>query len=181
MMTIPSPYFKNVPGLGDLRMEQIIVDYVYPLLSVLQDNLGRRYLCMCFDTRGAQQWLITSISDRVLASLLKNEITLSFPFEDSGTKKFKVIMDYRTRKETFQLLNSNQIPREDLPDAGEYLDAEPGEWTEYIKMLSFTSTKNFIPNGMIHYCANGRYSVRWKDSRQQSGKSGRYVSCAARY
>ena len=34
-MVVPNPYFKNVPGLGDLKIEQIVVDYVYPLLSVL--------------------------------------------------------------------------------------------------------------------------------------------------
>lgn len=45
-MAIPSPYFKSVPDIGDLEMEQIIVDYAYPLLSVLRDKFGMRYLCV---------------------------------------------------------------------------------------------------------------------------------------
>ncbi len=60
-MRIPSLYFENTPLYGDLYMEEILVDYDYPLLMVLQDVSERRYLCMCFDTRGSQQWLITPI------------------------------------------------------------------------------------------------------------------------
>ena len=134
-MVVPNPYFKNVPGLGDLKIEQIVVDYVYPLLSVLKDNSGNRYLCMCFDTRGAQQWLVTPIENSVLSALLKNEITLSYPFEDPHTKKIKVVLDYNTRNETFQLLDANQIPKENLPNPDEYLDSEPDEWAEYITKI----------------------------------------------
>lgn len=169
-MAIPDPYFKNVPGVGDLKMEQVIVDYAYPLLSVLQDKFGMRYLCMCFDTRGAQQWLITSIPNVVLAALLENKVTLSSPFENPGTEKIKVIMDYHTREETFQRLRADQIQREELPDAGEYLDAEPGEWAAYIGRL-------LQRNGVILYrgVLSGKQSVKWKDARQRSKKAGRYI------
>lgn len=181
-MTIPNPYFKNVPGIGDLKMEQIIVDYDYPLLSVLRDNSGNRYLCMCFDTHGAQQWLITPISNKVLISLLKNKATLSFPFEDLSTKKFKAVMDYHTREETFQLLDACQIPKEDLPEEGEYLDAEPDEWEEYIRTLSFVGKKATKSCYMTYYrgCRYGKSRVRWDDIYQSTEKVGWYASCAVR-
>lgn len=181
-MTIPNPYFKNVPGYGDLKMEQIIVDYIYPLLSVLIDDLGKRYLCMCFDTRGSQQWLITPVANRTLASLLRNEITLSSPFENPCTKKIVVFMDYKTREETFQSLSYGQVPKEYLPEAGEYLDAEPGEWESYIKTLSFIRPSTKRSKGMIYYCGDskGSLSAKWGEPPHQHRKAGRYVACAAR-
>lgn len=130
---------------------------------------------MCFDTRGAQQWLITHIPNSILVALLRNQVTLSSPFENPSTIKIKVIMDYYTREETFQRLRVDQIPKEELPDAGEYLDAEPGEWVEYIRKL-------LSANGVIRYRVGleGKQSVKWKDARQRSRKAGRYISCAVR-
>lgn len=46
-----------------------------------------------------------------------------------------VNMNYETRTETVRVLDACQIPKEDIPTAGEYLDAEPGEWDEYIRTL----------------------------------------------
>lgn len=180
-MAIPNPYFRNVPDWGDLRMEQVIVDYVYPLLSVLKDSSGTRYLCMCFDTRGAQQWLVTPVSNKILVDLLNNKITLSAPFEDSRTKKLRVIMDYHTRAEDFQFLNVSQISKEELPEAEEYLDAEPDEWAEYIRMLSpidgqpIRGNCVFLDYGKLTEIA----PVRWKDTLSKCRKEGRYVACAA--
>ena len=37
-------YFKATPQYGDLWMEQILVEYVYPILSVLVDENNERYL-----------------------------------------------------------------------------------------------------------------------------------------
>lgn len=183
-MTIPNPYFKNVPGFGDLKMEQVIVDYVYPLLSVLRDKKGGRYLCMCFDTRGAQQWLVTPVSIQALTALLKNEVTLSSPFEDPHTLKMRIVMDYHTRQEFFQGLTAKQIPKEELPEPGEYLDAEPGEWAEYIKMLNLAHLRQTSGIGVhkasVHYGGvRGVPAVKWESCNHQHRKEGRYVVCAA--
>lgn len=176
-MVIPNPYFKNVPDWGDLQMEQVIVDYVYPLLSVLKDGSGKRYLCMCFDTRGAQQWLITFISNSVLIDLLNNKVTLAAPFEDSRTRKLRVVMDYHTRAEDFQFLNAAQISKEELPEAEEYLDAEPNEWAEYIRMLSPLDGQMIRGNCVRPDCGRlGEMApIRWGDIHSQDRKEGGYV------
>lgn len=41
-MSIPNPYFADTPLYGDLYMEEILVDYDYPLLMVLQDASKER-------------------------------------------------------------------------------------------------------------------------------------------
>ena len=135
-MAIPDPYFRDVPDCGDLRLERVLEDYDYPLLSVLRDHNGNRYLCLCFDTRGAQQWLIAPISATTLAALLRNEVPLDFPYTTAKEKVVHAVLDYRTREETFRLMEARDIPREYLPAPGGYLDAGPGEWTEYIAELT---------------------------------------------
>ena len=184
MVLIPNPYFKNVPGCGDLKLEQVIVDYVYPLLSVLKDDTGSRYLCMCFDTRRAQQWIITPISSSALTALLENKITLAAPFEDPHSSKILVNMNYQTRAETFQVLDACQIPKEDIPEAGEYLDAEPGEWDEYIRTLEdrgcSSKARGYVILIRYRSCPNRTAPVKWSDSPLSHRKVVRYVACAAK-
>ena len=127
-----------------LSMEQIIVEYVYPLLSVLKDEHGNRYLCICFDTRGAQQWIITPISTKNLIKLLKNKLTLSAPFESGDTPKVLAVRNYEEKKDCFNLLNASQIPEENLPVKGEFLDAEDDEWNAYIECIKLTATYTSI-------------------------------------
>lgn len=163
-MAIPNPYFKNVPGCGDLRMEQIVVDYVYPLLSVLKDDFGNRYLCMCFDTRGAQQWLITRISNEILEGILDNRVCLREPFLRDGYQKILAVLNYDTRVETFRKLNADEIPDECLPEKGEYLDPDEGEWAEYIQSLRRERTR--MRARKHEGCVVVRFQprgVRWKN------------------
>lgn len=135
-MRIPVVYFRNVPEYGNLSMEEIIVCYDYPLLSVLVDDRENRYLCMCFDTRGAQQWLIAPIASAELIKLLTNRIPLDVPFRGSQADVIYAVRDYNTSVETFQKLRPASIPDEFLPAKGEYLDAEKDEWQTYIERIA---------------------------------------------
>ncbi len=134
-MRIPDPYFENVLNYGDLRMEQILVEYDYPLLSVLVDRAKNRYLSMCFDTRGSQQWLIAPISSEMLIKLLTNRIALDVPYRKSQTCVIYAVRNYETKAETFCEMRPQDIPDENLPAKGEYLDAEENEWETYIEQL----------------------------------------------
>lgn len=134
-MNIPKPYFKNVPNYGDLDMEQIIVEYLYPLLSVLKDHQNNRYVCMCFDTRGSQQWLIAPISTDNLVKLLNDKITLDYPFKKCKSKVIFAERNYETKLETFKLFSPESIPQEYLPEENEYLESEDDEWEEYINEI----------------------------------------------
>lgn len=135
-MKIPNPYFENVPKYGNLVVEQVIVEYIYPLLSVLKDKNGDRYLCMCFDTRGSQQWLISPISSSNLIKMLTNRLTLKDSFIKDTDIVIYAFRDYETRKDSFLQMASDKVPLDYLPEAGEYLDAEQNEWEEYIAKIN---------------------------------------------
>lgn len=157
-MNIPNPYFKDVPQYGDLVMEQIIVEYNYPLLSVLKDNANKRYLCMCFDTRGSQQWIIVPISDSNLIKLLTDRITLEFPFRKSESTAILAVRNYETKRESFQKILPKDIPDEDLPMPGEFLEAEEGEWNEYIATINSEWIERSA--GVTVYCKSMPYIMK---------------------
>ena len=173
-MRIPDPYFEKVPQYGNLQMEQILVEYVYPLLSVLKDESDNRYLCLCYDTRGAQQWIITPILNADLVELLQNKLTLSAPFEKSDLQKVHVVRNYENGLETFELLDASEVQEEDLPKKGEFLDSENHEWDEYIERIissneyTVKERKNFAIRiePIFRFCLNGvkeRSSQNWKE------------------
>ena len=132
-MSIPRPYFKDVPGIGDLSVERILEEYDYALLFVLKDKDGKRYVCTCFDTRKCQRWLLAPISDENLVRLLRNGIQIRDTFL-SDTSAYYVRMDYKTREDTYKMAKTCDIPRDWLPDEG-YLDAPPHEWDDYIREI----------------------------------------------
>lgn len=139
-MKIPEPYFENVPEYGNLSVEQVIVAYVYPLLSVLKDKAGSRYLCMCFDTRGTQQWLIAPISSASLVKLLTNWLTLQEAFTKDADTVIYAFRNYETKTDSFVQMTPQQVPQDYLPASGEYLDAEPDEWETYIQQINASSS-----------------------------------------
>jgi hypothetical protein len=116
-------------------MEQIIIDYDYPLLFILKNAIGERFLCMCYNTRGAQQWIVTPISKSQISDFLQNKISLREPFEDSSTTKIYATHDYRTQEDSFKCVESHDILSDDLPAKGEYLDSEENEWDDYLFKL----------------------------------------------
>lgn len=128
-MNIPSPYFKDIPTCGDLFMDQILVEYGVPLLSVLRDSAGLHYLCLCCDTRGSQRWIIAPISATDLLRLLENRLQLRNPFETGG-EKILVTRNYDTGEETASAVSTAHLDDLDLPAPNEFLDADEGDFTE---------------------------------------------------
>lgn len=134
-MTIPEPYFKDVPGIGNLSIENVLEEYDYPLLSVLKGSSIARYLCMCYDTRGAQHWAVAKISVSHLIQLLSNHLQLADAFLECGENIVFIQMDYQSREETYRFYDPKNIPLDCIPEKGEFLDAEPGDWDKYIELL----------------------------------------------
>lgn len=128
-------YFKATPRYGDLWMEQILVEYVYPILSVLVDSNGERYLCLCYNTIGRQEWVVAPTSKQTLIALLKNQITIRDSLANETSQVILVERCYETSAETARIGRIAELPDDALPEAGEYMDAEPAEWDEYISRL----------------------------------------------
>lgn len=124
---LPDPYFTNIPTIGNLSMDWVLVEYDYILLSVLKDTHDNKYLCVCYDTRGSQQWLITPVSIKHLMELFLNKRDVASVFKNRTTK-IMATLDYETRQETFELVEPDLVPAEAYPEDGIYLDATEADW-----------------------------------------------------
>lgn len=128
-------YFKAVPQYGDLWMEQVLVEYVYPILFVLVDGNSERYLCLCYNTVGRQEWVVAPSSKQGIIALLKNQISIRDSLTNGAPQVILVERCYETGTESSRAGRIADLPDGALPEAGEYMDAEPAEWDAYISRL----------------------------------------------
>ena len=75
-----------------------------------------------------------------LIALLRNEITLAKAFMDPRSNKILASMDYKTRVDSYQLLDADEVPAEDYPRPKDYLDPDPGDYDDYILRIDPAGT-----------------------------------------
>jgi|GEM_PF-1025868 len=141
-MNYPDPYFENVPNVGNLSMEYVIVEDEYPLLFLAIDDLERRYLCVCCDIRGSQRWIINQLPDKNILDLLLNKLTLRDAFVEGNRAKILATFDYEVRKDEYVVVDGDDIPKEDLPMEGEYLDEDLADHLPYVLKLCGIPDRN---------------------------------------
>jgi len=134
-MSYPIPYFHNVPSYGDLSIEYIIIDDVYPVLFVLTNALNKRFICVCCDVRQEQRWIINPVGHEELYRLLCNHITLMECFLVGSSNKVIAVHNYKTNTDNYRLVTRGELDANDLPVSGEFLDAQSGEHSGYIITL----------------------------------------------
>lgn len=111
-------YFKEVPNIGDLELEQILFQFdKTPMTFVCTDKIGDRYICQCTDVIINNSWIITKTSADILTKLIRNEITIVEAFEKSRNKIITVENKTNYKELDFEWLSDNE-----LPDKNEKLD-----------------------------------------------------------
>lgn len=131
-MRIPNPYFENIPIIGDLVMDYIIFEYDYPLLFICKTKGGEYYLGDCCDTYKEQRWLLAPISIDSIQKLLRNRITIREAFVNAVGLCCVATWSTGDLHEKYKLIGANEFAPEDLPEEGEYIDAEDNEHEDYI-------------------------------------------------
>lgn len=128
-------YFTNVPLYGNLELEYTIIEDIYPVLSILKNNVDKRFIGIFDYTKSEQQVIINPISNEDIIKVLNNELTLADAFIIGDNKKIVASYNYSTKINSVDLYTASDLNQNDLPVAGEYLDAEPHEHEEYISKL----------------------------------------------
>ena len=72
-MYIPNPYFSNVPYIGDLTLDYILMEDGYPVLFVCKSN-EKYFLCVCRTLIPEQKWVVSEILFKDLVRLLQCDI-----------------------------------------------------------------------------------------------------------
>lgn len=136
-MKIPNPYFRSVGTIGDLVLEHMIFEAEYPVLFVCKDKLDKKYICVCCDIRKTQRWIVSPISTVDLVKMLSDKLTLRDAFLTKESENSYLIEwdPQHPDIENVTPVSIFEIPDEDLPTAGEFIEAEEDEYKDIILKL----------------------------------------------
>ena len=124
----------------ELYEDQVLLDYIYPVLFTCVDDFDNMYISVCYDADASKTcWLLAKVKPVQVIDLLENKITIREMFEcddlwnicklsHSLEKNVEKIKDYKT------------FDSKAFPAKGEYMDADEGEFSEEIEIF-----KNRIP------------------------------------
>ncbi len=129
------PYFIDVPGIGNLNLEEIIVEDCCPIFFTLVSDNGQRYISVCCEFYEEQRWIIAPISYGNLVGLLTNKLSIKNAFLTQENEKC-IIAHWSKDNPVLRYdeVASNELPDWDLP-LDEMLEVEDGEFAEYIASL----------------------------------------------
>lgn len=130
-------YFTEIKGIGNLDIDEIICEYDFPVLFTLKNSKSdNRYIAVCCEIVEEQRWVISPISVNNIINLLTDKIDIYSSFI-TNPKAECIIAHWSKSKKvtTYDYIKCSDIPESDLPLKGEYLEAEEGEFEEYIDKL----------------------------------------------
>lgn len=119
----------------DLQMDMVLFDYIYPVLFTCIGDNGKFYIVVCYDADAkTKEWLIAETTNARVISLLQNRTTIRDMF--LNTPLWQAILKRGEDFPTVARVNADDIDQHCLPTAGEYMDADPGEFDEEIQALA---------------------------------------------
>lgn len=125
---------------GVLKIDRIIFESAYPILFVCSNEEKELFLCVCCqNNRKGKKWLISKTSSETIVKMLKDEIPIRDAFLEN--RDCKITVD-RMNGETNVYFDNDDWLEDSiyLPKKGEYLEAEPDEFSEEIAY--YQSRKN---------------------------------------
>lgn len=129
-------YFSGIKDIGSLDIEKILCEYDFPLLFTLINNKTKdRYIAVCCDVVHEQRWIIAPISIENIIKLLKDQIDIYSSFRTNINGKCIIAHWKRSEGMRYEYVACSEIPDEELPLKGDYLEAYDDEFEEYIKEL----------------------------------------------
>lgn len=143
------PYFSNIEGKGALWFDVSLVEANYPVLFTCYDIQKQPYLCACINVqKNHAEWIVAETNLGTLKNLLSNKITIreSLCVNDSvyfiertdGTVEVTKV-DYK------------KLPENYLPTAGEYMDADEGEFDYELAHFEEVYSEQIITLKHLHY------------------------------
>lgn len=118
-----------------LYEDQILLDYIYPVLFTCIDDFDNMYLSVCYDAEASKTcWLLAKVSPDQVISLLENRVTIRELFE---CKDLWYICKYANSSEKYveKVKDYKNFDQDAFPAKGEYMDAEEDEFLEEIELF----------------------------------------------
>lgn len=121
-------------------MDIILFESKYPVLFTCTNGQEAYLFSCCLMNASVVKWIGTKTDYEILVKLLENKITIQEAFLNGADEK--LLIEYNGRDVQCNSIVKEQIPVELLPTAGEYMDAEEGEFVEEIDIFK-SRIKNF--------------------------------------
>lgn len=132
--------FRQVDVFSGIVLDIILFESKYPIMfTCKKDNEIYLFIC-CMVNADIVEWIGTRTDYDTLIGLLENKITIRDAFLNVTDKKY--LVKYDGLKVSCEETKAENIPDKLLPSAGEYMDAEEGEYAEEIEVFKFRN-RNF--------------------------------------
>lgn len=121
-----------------LEFEKVFFECGYPVLFTARDSNKNLFLCVCCQAdENGKKWLVRETKTSIVIKMLQDRITLRDAFICGNGKKYSI----SEKKGHFTVACDVETDWNDktsmfLPDAGEFLDAEDGEFDEEISFYN---------------------------------------------
>lgn len=137
-----NPFFTDVPGVGNLNLEEVIVDDICPIFFTLISEKGQRYISVCCELYEEQRWVVAPISSAGLIELLTNKLSIKDAFFTQSNEKC-IIAHWSKGNPVlrYEKIAPSELQEQDLP-LDEVLEAEEGEFAEYIQKIQASDSKS---------------------------------------
>ena len=125
--------------LSNITIDQVLFESSYPILFTGHEN-EQVYLFICHSVNSERMaWIVTRTTYDIIISMLENKITIRDAFMAFTSEK--IILTYDKTGMHTSTCSVNEIDDNILPTAGQYMDAEAGEYDEEIQYYQ-TMIKN---------------------------------------
>ena len=132
--------FFNIEKYGELRIDRVIFEAASPVLFTCVNDRQDLFLCVCCqNNRAGTKWLLSKSAPSDIIRMLRDELTIREVLLQNVDSRITITSDNKgvlVESDNTEVWSDGSIY---LPKAGEYLDADPGEFDEDIDYYSAMS------------------------------------------
>lgn len=132
--------FRKVSAFSGIILDKILFEGEYPVLFTCKKDDDIYLFICCMVSASKVEWIGTKTDYDTLIGLLENKITIREAFLNVTDEKY--LVKYDGSEVFYTETKAENIPDKLLPSAGEYMDAEEGEYAEEIKVFE-SRNRNF--------------------------------------
>ena len=132
--------FSKVPRFKNISLDKVLFESKYPVMFTCKnDNDIYLFIC-CLVNSNSIKWIGTKTNYDILIAMLENKVTIHNAFLSVTDEK--IVIEYNSDKVIYSILKSDDIQKDLLPTAGEYMDAEDDEYIQEITEFKLRNDNN---------------------------------------
>lgn len=154
--------FVQIDSIGNLKIDTVLFESYYPILFTCLNEKKELFICVCCQAnKNGKKWLLTQTTPQTMIDMLKNKITLRDVFFKFPEVQFTILSN--GEKKEIREKDRNDWDYDSsisLPDKGEYMEAEDGEFVDEIQHYELLKMES----------CEGAEEILNLDKKLQSGK-----------